>query len=273
MSLGSVQIGSLAISKVVLGGNPFSGFSHQTRARDAEMRRYFTADRIKATLGQAESLGIDTFLGRADRHISRLLLEYWDQGGQIRWIAQTCPEFAPHTRGISNAIAGGASACYIHGGQMEYWLAHQETEAIRQCIDMIHDAGLPAGVAGHTTNIFEWAEQNLDLDFYMCCYYNPSRRSERAEHVSGSVEYFAPQDRDAMVRLIAQLSKPAIHYKVLAAGRNDPEQALGFAARHLRPQDAVCVGVYTKDKPDMLAQDLALLEQAYPETQSHHPTV
>jgi hypothetical protein len=262
MALGSAQIGSLAVSKMILGGNPFSGFSHQTPERDQEMRRYYTADRIKSTLSEAESLGINAFVGRADRHVSRLLLEYWDQGGEIQWIAQTCTEFAPHTRGISNAIAGGASACYIHGGQMDYWLAQRETDPIRECVDMIHDAGLPAGIAGHTTSVFEWAEQHLDLDFYMCCYYNPSRRDERAEHVSGSVEYFAPEDRTAMVQLIAHLSKPVIHYKVLAAGRNDPQQAFDFVAQHLRPQDAVCLGVYTKDKLDMLAEDLTLLEQA-----------
>jgi hypothetical protein len=30
----------------------------------------------------------------------------------------------------------------------------------------------------------------------------------------------------------------------------------------MRPGDAVCVGVFTRDKPDMLAQDVRLLEAA-----------
>jgi hypothetical protein len=226
------------------------------------MRHYFTTSRIKETLAQAESLGINTFLGRADRHIARVLMEYWDEGGEIQWFAQTCTEFAMHSRGIANAIDGGASACYIHGGQMDFWLAQGQTDMIRDNIDMIKGAGLPAGVAGHTTKVFEWAEENLDLDFYMCCYYNPSRRDERAEHVSGMREYFAPEDRDAMVQLIAQLTKPVIHYKVFAAGRNDPAEAMDFCAQHLRPQDAVCVGVFPKDNPNMLAEDCDLLEKS-----------
>ena len=83
------QIGVLQVSRLILGGNPFSGFSHQTPERDAEMQSYYTTDRIKATLHQAEALGINTFVGRADRHISRVLKEYWDQGGGADSVVRT----------------------------------------------------------------------------------------------------------------------------------------------------------------------------------------
>ncbi len=52
-----------------------------------------------------------------------------------------------------------------------------------------------------------------------------------------------------------------IHYKVLAVGRSDPVEALGYVARKLRPTDAVCLGIYTRYKPDMLREDVQLLEQ------------
>jgi hypothetical protein len=262
MSIGSVELGGVSVSRLVLGGNPFSGFSHQSPQRDDEMRRYYTAARIKQTFREAEAAGVTTFFGRADRHVARVLMEYWDEGGAIQWFAQTCPEFAPHARGIANAIHGGAKGSYIHGGQMDYWVAQGATDEARDNIAMIKAAGLAAGAAGHTPRVFEWAEQHLDVDFYMCCYYNPTPRDKNAEHVAGAKERFAAADRDAMVRTIAQLSKPVVHYKVFAAGRNDPAQAMAFVAQHLRPQDAVCVGVYTKDKPDMVAEDVRLLDQA-----------
>ena len=37
---------------------------------------------------------------------------------------------------------------------------------------------------------------------------------------------------------------------------------MGFVAEHLRPQDVVCVGVYTKDDPNMLEENLCLLQQS-----------
>jgi hypothetical protein len=145
---------------------------------------------------------------------------------------------------------------------MDSLLAQDRMEEIPAAIAQIREAGLVAGVAGHNPKVFEWAEEHLDVDFYMCAYYNPSHRSERAEHVAGTVEQFLPEDRDAMVGMIRQLSKPVIHYKVLAAGRHDPSEAFSFVARHLRPQDAVCVGAYTEGLPGMLAEDLRLLEQS-----------
>jgi hypothetical protein len=53
-----------------------------------------------------------------------------------------------------------------------------------------------------------------------------------------------------------------VHYKVLAAGRNDPAAAFGVVARSMRPQDAVCVGVFPRDRPEMIREDVELFEQA-----------
>jgi hypothetical protein len=32
MALAAVKIGNLSVSRMIIGGNPFSGFSHQSRA-------------------------------------------------------------------------------------------------------------------------------------------------------------------------------------------------------------------------------------------------
>jgi len=258
----TVKIGGLNVSRLILGGNPFSGFSHQNPARDREMLQYYTTARIKETLWQAEALGITTFLGRADAHIRRTLLEYWDEGGKIQWFAQTAPEFASLPGNVGMAIGTGAAAVYIHGGQMDFLHAQQQLEIVPQIIAQIRAAGRAAGIAAHNPQVHVWANEHLDVDFHMCSYYNPTRRDERAEHVPGAEERFDVEDRDAMVAVIQQLRAPVIHYKVFAAGRTDPREAFAFVAQHLRPQDVVCVGVFTKDNPAMLAEDARLLEDA-----------
>lgn len=262
MSLGTVQIGQLRVSRLVIGGNPFSGISHQSPRRDREMRDYYTVARIKETMQAAERLGINTFLGRADRHIMRTLVEYWNEGGAIQWLAQTTPELSSIARSIDGAIDGGARAVYLHGGQMDNLLARNQLDEVAPAIARIRAAGLSAGIAGHQPAVFHWAEQNLDVDFYMCSYYNPSSRASNAEHVGTSRERFADDDRERMVETIQSLSKPVIHYKIFAAGRNEPRDAFTHVARHLRPTDAVCIGVFPKDNPKMIEQDIALFEQA-----------
>ncbi len=267
----TVRIGNLDISRVIVGGNPVSGFSHQTPAKDEEMRRYFTTERIKQMLRSAEGLGVRTHIARADHHVMRYLLEYWDEGGTIQWIAQTCPEVGTSERGVANALNGRAAACYIHGGLMDYLLANGGLDQVPPAIARIRDAGLPAGIAGHNPDVFRWAADHLDVDFYMCSYYNSAHRDGHAEHRSGMAEWFHDSDRTAMTQVLATLPRPVIHYKVFAAGRNDPADALGFVARCLRPSDAVCLGIYPKDHPHMLAENLRLLSAALDEIDDPEP--
>jgi hypothetical protein len=258
----TIILNGLSVSRLILGGNPFSGISHQSPDMDLEMRRYYTADRIKKTLREAESVGVNTLVSRADHHIIRLLFEYWDEGGAIQWFAQTCPEYRDHAASVDRAAAAGAKGCFIHGGVMDRLLAQDQLGEVPPVIGRMREQGMLAGVAGHNPAVHEWADANLDLDFHMCSYYNPSSRDERADHAPGTEEWFVEKDRRIMTDLIQQLSRPVIHYKVMAAGRNDPAEALNHVAGSMRKCDAVCVGVFTKDNPHMIRENVELLEEA-----------
>lgn len=257
-----VTLGNLKVSRMILGSNPFSGFSHQSPEMDLAMKRYFTTERIKQTLRKAESLGINTLLARTDHHVMRFLLEYWDEGGTLQWFAQTCPEVGSHQACVERAVSGGAKACHIHGGVMDYLYAQGKLEEIPPVIQMIRDHGLLAGIAAHNPQVIEWAEQNLDVDYYLCSYYNSAHRNTRAEHVSGMAEWFLEEDRQIMTALIQRLSRPVVHYKVLAAGRNDPAEAFKVVVGALRPGDMVCIGIFDRDRPQMLEEDVSLFQAA-----------
>jgi hypothetical protein len=258
-----VQLGNLCVSQFIIGSNPFSGFSHQDAEIDRDMMRYFTTHRIKQTLRQAETLGINTLVARVDHHVLRFLLEYWDEGGAIQWFAQTCPEVGDHRTCVSRAISGGAKACHIHGGIMDHLFAQGRLEEIPTVIQMIRDHGLLAGIAAHNPKVIEWAESNLDVDYYMCSYYNASHRDVQAEYISGMEEWFLEEDRRIMTNLIQQLSHPTIHYKIMAAGRNDPTEAFEVVSQSMRPGDMVCVGIFSKENPAMLKEDVELLQMAW----------
>lgn len=255
-----IQIGNLKVSRFTIGGNPFSGFSHQGQDRDAEMHNYYTIELIKQELKKAEALGINTNLSRSDNFITQVQREYRNEGGNIQWFAQTAPELGLENA-IQNAIDGKAKACYIHGGVIDNYYANGQMDLIAPTIKKIKDAGMCAGIAGHRPEVFLWAEENIDCDFYMCCYYNPIYRGDDANHRHGLDEMFREEDRVKMFDIIKDLSKPVIHYKILAAGRNDPEKAFQLAAKTMRPQDAVCVGIFSKDDPHMLEKDIKLFEK------------
>ena len=259
MTLGSVRIGDLSVSRFILGGNPFSGFSHQSRERSQEMLDWYTEARIVETLFEAESLGVTACILRGDEHIARVLDSYWKQGGKMIWLGQTDSRQPTQVDGARLCIDSGASACFLHGGVMDHYVAQGRYAEIDSFIDTVRQANMPVGAAGHMPVDFIWAEEHVDLDFYMVCYYNPSPRQDVPHHDPAAAEQYLESDRAARAGTIAQLTRPAIHYKIMAAGRNDPQEAFAYAAQHMRPSDAVCVGVHTADKTNMIGEDIDLL--------------
>jgi len=168
----TIKIGSTEVSRFILGSNPFSGFSHQGHERDKEMIHYYTCDHIKETLRTAESLGINTIIARADHHMLRVLLEYWDEGGTLQWFGQTCPELGSHTRSMDRVRNAGAPACHIHGGHADHLFANDRCKDLVPLVEHARRIGLAIGLAGHNPDTIRWAERNLDVDYYMCAYYH-----------------------------------------------------------------------------------------------------
>ncbi len=82
---------------------------------------------------------------------------------------------------------------------------------------MMREAGVAAGFAGHRPDSHAWIRDHLDVDFQMCSHYNPTDRSDHAEHISEG-EVWEDEDREKMLRVIATIEKPVVHYKVFAAG-------------------------------------------------------
>ncbi len=266
MPIPTVSLGTLEVSRFIIGGNPFSGFSHQTPERSAEMKAWYTDDRVVETLFQAENLGITTCILRSDTHITGILDAYWRQGGTMRWLAQVDDMGVSIEHGVRFCLEHGASACYLHGGLSDHWVAHERHDLLDTFVSAVRAGGVPVGIAGHMPEDFVWAEQHLDLDFYMVCYYNPIPRQDSPHHQHGYDEAFPPEQRAERVALIQELKRPAIHYKVLAAGRLPAREGLAFAAAHMRPGDAVCLGIYTADKPGMLREDRDVLLEAWGST-------
>jgi len=214
------------------------------------MRDYFTVERIKATLRECEAEGIDTLLARADSHIQRMLVEYWNEGGSIQWIAQTAPEMASLPDNVRRTADAGAKCAYVHGGQCDRLVEAGDLEPIREALAVGRDLGLVMGVAGHDPNTHvQVAERDFGAQFYCCCFYN----------LSGTRgETYLAEDRDRMLETVQQLPVPVIGYKIMAAGRNDPEDAFAYAFRRLRATDAVCVGVFPKHRPYEVQQNADL---------------
>jgi hypothetical protein len=259
MTLPVVEIGGCHVSRLIVGGNPFSAISHQSAERDREMRHWYTGRRIKETLRQCEDAGINTFCGRADNHVMRLLTEYWDEGGGIQWLAQTAPERRSLEENIRQVARAGAKAIYIQGGTVDQAMEKREIEGLRGPLELIHELGCAAGIAGHNPEShLRAAELGLPTDFHMVCFYNLTGRRGKID-VADPDERFSLKDPPKAVECIRALEKPCLAYKILAAGRRDPREAFTYTYENIRPIDAAVIGVFPKDNPNQVADDVQMV--------------
>ncbi len=253
-----VDFCGLEVSRLIIGGNPFSGFSHQSGERDQEMLDYYTVARIKETLARAEAAGINTAIMRSDAHIHRLLREYYNEGGQIQWIAQvpgdrSSPEFQVDAL---RAVAAGAKAAYLHGGLLDACFADRDADGFARLVAIMRRGGVPVGTAGHSPEAHLWAhELDLPLDFHVVSFYNCGSLHD------GRGDRFKAEDPPRAVAAIRQIDKPCIGYKIMAAGRVDPREAFEYAFANIKPGDCVNVGVYRGDNDDMVEDNVRMVEE------------
>ena len=254
-TLPQIRLGTLEVSRLIAGSNPISGFSHDSAERSQQMVEYFTVDCIKAHLHACETHGINALVARADRFVLRFLAEYWREGGRIQWIVQTAPEMKDPIANIRQAKQAGASAIFVHGGEVDQLFADGRQEEIRARLELIRSLGLPVGVAAHEPqNHLDMQQMGLPIDFHLVCMYNLT--GYRGRTTAEPVETFDYADRALALTALRQLEKPCIAYKVLGAGRLTPEEGLADVREALRPTDGVLIGMFPPDHPDIVGENV-----------------
>ncbi|MCC7495730.1 MAG: hypothetical protein IT204_25490 [Fimbriimonadaceae bacterium] len=255
MSLPTVELGSLRVSRLIAGGGPFAGISHQSPALNRAMLDYHTTARVLETLHTCVAAGINTLLARADAHIMRLLHEFRGEGGQIHWIAQTAPEYRTVEDNVRRAVAAGADAVYLHGGVCETLWSEGELAELERLLAVLRATGRPCGFAAHDPRCHLDLAPRLAVDFQMVCLFNCGSLH------SGGGEHFDPADPAAALAAIAAIQRPCLAYKILGAGRYDPAVQFPRVFGEIKPSDAVVVGLYTEHHPRQVEDNAALVRQ------------
>ena len=150
---------------------------------------------------------------------------------------------------IDTCAKAGAQAAFIQGHRVEEQFEKKTFEVVRGWLEHIKGHGMAAGIAAHRPDIHPAAEQEgFPADFYFQSFFRVDQEPEN----------FAIECRDKAVETIRSITaKPVVAYKILGAGRLPPEDAFAYAFKHLAAKDGVCVGIFNKDRPAMLADDAA----------------
>lgn len=267
------------ISKLILGSNPFSGFSHQSKTLDEEMLDFYTADEIKKTWDQAQDCGINAFCARGDRHILRIAREYYNEGRikKFYWFVQTAPEFLSFQANISLIVNSKfkPSFIYHHGGHLDNLLMEGKKQIVKDQLKMIRDTGYPTGMASHQPEFIEMAEEeNWDVDFYLTCFFNLTGHGKKTlTAIHGSQgEIFDLSDPPKMCEVIKKVKKPCVAYKIFGAGRLCKNRvkiksAIKFALENIKQNDLILFGVFQKEK-NQIKENIKIFNEVMKESKN-----
>jgi len=258
--LPTVPFGDRRITRLILGGNPFRGNSHQSPERDHEMEAYYTVARVKEVLRRCEQHGVNTVQARGDVLIQACIREYWAEGGRIQFIAQTASELRDLAGHVRHLARFGACGVYVHGSYTDARYQEGRMDVVHTLLQTIRDTGVRVGLGTHMPEVVDHAEESgWDLDFYMTALYNLSRGPRESALVSGVFsegERFDHEDRHAMFARIRATRRQCLVFKIFGAGRlcESPEQVADVFARTyaaIKPEDALVVGMFPRDRDEV----------------------
>ncbi len=249
--LPTVRLGTLEVSRLILGSNPFWGYSHKSAQLDEEMKRHYTDTRIMQILEEAADCGLTAVTSPPEKRWVRLWARYLENGGRLKiWISQCHGNPGQMLKEIDRSVKAGAQAIFIQGLRVEEQFGQGNFRVLQSWIERIKEAGLPAGAAAHWPEVHpELERRKFPTDFYYQCLYNVTKSNN-----------YSAAERERAMAMIRQLEKPVIAYKILAAGRLTASEGFEYAFSRLRRKDGVCVGIYAQKAIDQIRQNATYTE-------------
>ena len=266
--LPTVSLGSHRVSRMIVGSNPVYGYSHFNRQYDQHMLEWFTDERIVKLLLDCEKAGINTWQASFNWDMKRQFPKIRGAGCKIQFICLAASWHFDEKMGRTpEAVLDGTIKCAraaaefkpigiaFHGGATDILYRAGQIDLLKTYINAVHDLGILAGISTHNPKILETLhEKGFANDFYMTGLHYLTRHPEDWMKEIGAHpldEGWIDSDPPKMAEAIRKVDKPALVYKVLAAGRKckseeQKHEAIEWAYKNIKPIDATIIGLYPR---------------------------
>jgi hypothetical protein len=267
-ALPRVKFGKTEITRLIIGSNPFYGFSHFNRILDQTMREWYTQDRRMEVLRACESHGINTWQVHYDPQLPEDFKRYRAEGGKMHMILLASPDLVKKPALLPEAAKLGPLGIAHHGNMTDDMFRAGEKGKVRDYLKAVRDVGVMVGLSTHNPAVVDTVEsEGWDLDYYQTCFYRVTRTAEeaRAEYKEAPLgEIYMEKDPERMCKMIRQTKKPCLAFKLFGAGRTvrpgQVEAAFRFAFSNIKPTDPVMVGMFPKYS-DQVTENTALVRK------------
>ena len=287
-------LGTHRISRLIAGGNQQSGASHNIYDLGQHMREYFTEDRTVEFLRECAAQGINTWQANYSKKTRNAVLRVREEGHSIGILTFGAPQLPELSSDRLRHVPRSALermdslrdkvlkelepiGVVLWGSLTDVLWKEGEIERVRDFLKEMRQTGVQVGIATHTPEVIEYVdEKGWDVDFYMASLYKFEKSREEVLEILpevpldvdrwGSMQIILPSERPKMCDTIAKTPKTCIAFKVLAAGRasaspDEVREAFEYVLGHIKPTDAVCVGMYPRFHQDMIKENADLVKR------------
>jgi hypothetical protein len=262
------RLGKLEISRLILGGNLLT---HYTHSRDLRYvynlaEKYNTDDKILDTLATAEAHGINALcIHNPPKAISLLKRYRKERGGKIKWIiCSTTPvevDLVKYKADIESLVQDGADAIYLWGVHADALVNQGRLDLVAKAVEAAKALGVPAGVGGHCLDVVKACEkEQVGADFYIKTFHHHNyptgpRPDELKAPYSEFPGYWC-QDPNETIEVMKGVKKPWIAFKTMAAGAIPPRDAFQYCLNS--GADFVLAGMFDFE----IAEDVQIMREA-----------
>ena len=267
--LPTVKFGKAQVTRLIVGSNPFYGYSHFNRILDQTMREWFTQDRRMEVLHACERHGINTWQVHYDPLFEEDFKRYRGEGGKMHVVLLAQNSLMDEPARLRDVAKLAPLGVAHHGNVTDNRFRAGEKGKVRDFLKAVRDSGMMVGLSTHNPGVVDTVEsENWDLDYYQTCLYRVTRTAEeaRAEYGEAPIaEIYMEKDPERMCKMIRQTRRPCLAFKLFGAGRmvNRPAQieaAFRFAFGNIKPADPVIVGMFPKYS-DQVKENTALVRK------------
>ncbi|HUU10179.1 MAG TPA: hypothetical protein VM431_06510 [Phycisphaerae bacterium] len=271
------KIGTMAVSRILLGGNLLTHFTHSRDLRYVYnlAAHYNTEEKILQTLAVAEQHGINTMSVHNPPGIVNILKKHRkERGGKIQWIicptANATAGMEDYIKQVGQLVDDGSDAIYVWGVRADQLIAEGKIDLLAKAVEIAKAHGVPSGVGAHDLRVVLECEKNkIPADFYIKTFHHHNYPSApRPEQVKGpynEVPGYWCSDPKATAEAMKNVQKPWIAFKVMAAGAIPPKDAFQYVFEN--GADHVLAGMFDFE----IAEDVGIAKKVLASVKRQRP--
>jgi pentatricopeptide repeat protein len=290
----TIPFGPHRISRLIVGGNQQGGASHNVPDMGMHMIEYFTPERTTTFIKECLAEGINTWQGNYGPNTVEVVRKLREEGKEINTLPLSAPELPglsekqlrhvshPALKHMNGQFDGmleelKPTGVILWGSLTDVLFKEGKMEEARDFLKQVRQTGVQVGVATHMPEVIEYIdEKDWDVDFYLAAVYQFEKCREEVLKIVpeepldvdrwGGMQLILPSERPKMCDAIRKTPKTCIAFKLLAAGRaaitpGDVKDAFEYVLGHIKPTDAVCVGMYPRFRPQMIKNNADLVRE------------